>query len=346
MVLKLEAIASELEDARGHPKVYEVFSYPADFTLQGLYDKWENHELIIPKFQRKFVWKLAQASKLIESFLMGLPVPEIFLYKTPDEKQIIIDGQQRLVSVFSFFDGHFPDNKPFALKGVQRSWEGKTYDELDSTLQRRLRSSVLRSIFVQQVKPRDRTSIYHVFQRLNTGGTTLTPQEVRNCVYQGRLNDLLVRLNRDDGWRRIMGVPTADKRMRDVELIARFFALAEPKAKYSKPMKDFISSFMALRRPAGSNARLEKLFRETVAKVLEGLGSRPFHLKRGLNAAVFDAVMVAFAANRRKSLPADIRQRYSRLKRNAEFAEKTTAATTDVDSVNGRIKIARRLLFS
>ena len=172
MAIQLERIASETADAESSVKLYRIFSYPADFTLSVLYEKWNSGELIVPEFQRKFVWSANQASKLIESFLLGLPVPEIFLYNEPSQKQIIIDGQQRLKSIFFFFDGAFPDGRTFRLTDVNARWLGKTYEELDEADQRRLRNSVLRSIFVEQVDPKDKTSVYHVFQRLNTGVTS------------------------------------------------------------------------------------------------------------------------------------------------------------------------------
>jgi hypothetical protein len=344
MTVQLERIPSESADAQSSVALYKIVSYPADFTLRVLHEKWLNDELVIPKFQRKFVWTAAQASRLIESFLMGLPVPEIFLYKEPSQRQIVIDGQQRLKSIFSFFDGELPDGRPFRLTDVNERWNGKTYAELDEADKRRLRDSVLRSIFVEQVNPKDKTSVYHVFQRLNTGGTSLTPQEVRNCVYHGPFNDLLVQLNKDPEWREIVGTREADKRMRDVELIARFLALTESHRKYTKPMKEFISNYMENYQNSEDNRRFVDTFRETVEAVVEGLGPKPFHIRRGLNAAAFDAVMVAFATAR--TLPRDIRSRYNGLLKDKRFQEATTSGTTDEVAVQTRINRAQEVLFA
>jgi len=162
---------------------------------------------------------------LIESFLLGLPVPSIFVYKTPSQIQLIIDGQQRVTSICSFFDGQLPDGKPFFLKGVDPKWEGKFFSDLAVEDQIRLRDAVLRVMTVEQLDPKDNTSIYHIFQRLNTGGTELTPQEVRNCAYQGPLTDLLLDLNTNTTWREIFGTSKPDPRMRDVELILSFLPL-------------------------------------------------------------------------------------------------------------------------
>lgn len=102
---------------------------------------------------------------------------------------------------------------------------GKRFEDLDDADRRRLRNSVLRSFIVQQIDPEDNTSIYHVFERLNTGGTFLANQEIRNCVYRGAFNNLLNELNSLSHWRRIVGKPDLDSRQKDVELILRFFAL-------------------------------------------------------------------------------------------------------------------------
>src|SRR5438093_7566497 len=105
--IELEEIPSETEDAESTPETFEIATYPADFILEVLDKKWKAGEIEIPPFQRQFVWKLPQAARLIESFMMGLPVPQIFLYTGEDQKLLVIDGQQRLRSVSYFFEGYF-----------------------------------------------------------------------------------------------------------------------------------------------------------------------------------------------------------------------------------------------
>ena len=344
MSVQLEAIRSEVEDAAASVALYKILSYPADYTLEVLHRKWRDGEIIIPKFQRGFVWSHVQASRLIESFLMGLPVPAIFLYNEVSEKHLVIDGHQRLRSVFSFFEGKLPDGRLFSLKDVNERWAGKLYESLEDIDARRFRDSVLRAVILRQVDPKDMTSVYHVFQRLNTGGTTLTPQEVRNCVLHGPFNDFIVDLNTDKTWRQMVGSSAVDKRMRDVELIVRFFALATNSKAYFKPMKDFLSDFMQQHRQAHNTRRFRELFARTVQMVVESLGGKPFHVHRGLNAAVFDSVMVAFATSN-GPLPPDIRSRYRKLLDDEKYAEATTAGTTDEQVVKARIKIAKGTLF-
>ena len=254
----IESIASEKDDQETSPASYEVVTYPADFTLEVLVGKLKGQgnqapEIQIPGFQRKFVWTQVQASKLIESFLLGLPVPPIFMYTDKDNLQMVVDGQQRLRSIGYFFEGYFgPEDRGrrpvFRLVGLNEKspYLGKTCKELEETdpsVYRKLKDGVLRAFIIKQLNPKDNTSVFHVFERLNTGGTLLKGQEIRNCVYAGELNDLLNDLNSNSSWREIFG-KNKDKRQRDIELILRFLALLHDSKHYEKPMKDFLSEFM------------------------------------------------------------------------------------------------------
>src|SRR5215204_1357029 len=235
-----DEIASEEDDAEAALAPYEIVTYPADYTLSVLVDKWRRDQVKIPDFQRGFVWKQPQASRLIESFLVGLPVPAIFLYtdRADRNNQLVVDGQQRLRSIAYFFEGYFGEEddrvgRPiFKLTGLHEKspYINKSYAQLeqdDPAAWNRLNDAVLRAFVIQQLDPSDDTSVYHVFERLNTGGTLLSPQEIRNAVSHGQFNDLLHRLNLWEPWRKLYGSPKPDKRQRDVELILRVIALSE-----------------------------------------------------------------------------------------------------------------------
>ena len=335
------------------PLEYEIMTMPADYTLEVLHDKWRKKEITVPKFQREYVWSITQASRLIESFIMGLPVPPVFLYVDPTQKVLVVDGMQRLRSIFDFFDGCFGDKvgkkqKAFKLSGINKESRlyGKTFEELDSQDQLRLKNTVLRSILIRQLRPHDRTSIYHIFERLNTGGMALKDQEVRNCVYEGKLNDLLTELNTTAEWRDILGRPKPDKRKRDVQLILRYMALFHNGKDYHKPMRDFMSKFMGEKKdPPDEFIRSERRrFDDTCRLVLARLGEKPFRQARSLNPAVFDSMFVAFARNP-DSCPADIVERAKNLRGNQDFQRYTTHATTDDAAVRSRLDLAQKSLF-
>lgn len=339
--LVIEEIPSEDEDVEAGVPIYKIGCYPSDPTLEGLKTKSDREEIIIPRFQRGWVWSSAQASRLVESFLLGLPVPSIFVYKEVSGKQIVIDGQQRLRTIWGFFDGVLPDGSPFYLRNVDPQWNGKKYEDLIETDKIRFRDSILRVIIVEQINPEDTTSIYHIFERLNTGGTSLTPQEVRNSSYHGPFNDMLFDLNEYENWRQIFGANYPDARMRDQELIVRFFALNE--GGYLKPMKRFLNVFMYKHQRERDLDSYAKIFKETCDRVLGSLGPRPFHIKRGINVAVFDSVMVAFVKHRK--VPSNIVRRYDKLLENPSYLDTISASTTDTGTVNERIELARKVLF-
>ncbi len=354
-LVDFEDVASELEDRQSSPPSYEIATYPADFTLEGLYLQWQAEDILIPKFQRGYVWTQIQASKLIESFLVGLPVPGIFLYTDrASEKYMVVDGQQRLRTAFFFFEGLFGLERSagsrtvFRLKGLHEDspFAGKTFGELDEAAQRRLKNSVLRAFVIRQLDPHDDTSVFHVFERLNTGGTLLHNQEVRNAISAGSFNDLLHSLNELPKWRLILGKPEPDGRMRDVELILRFFALKHSLPAYEKPMKDFMSRYMRTHQ-ASSAAQIRGYrneFTKTVSAVHDHLGDRPFHLRAGLNSSVFDAVFVAFSRHL-KDIPADVKQRFNTLTASDRFTNEVSSGTTDVEQVRRRMAMAEQQLF-
>ncbi len=388
----LEPVTSEEDDNEMSLRPYEINTYPADFTLEVLVSKWVKDEVKSPPLQRRFVWNQIRASKLIESFLMGLPVPPVYLYQDRiSGTLLIVDGQQRLRSIAYFFSGLFGDVKTedpaklpiFNLTGLHEKspFLGATFQSLekasDSSAINRLKNGVLRAFVMKQLEPDDDTSIFQVFERLNTGGMILQGQEIRNCIYEGGFNELLKKtLNTSEDWRDIVGTQTEDKRMRDVELILRFFALFYNVSHYEKPMKGFLNTFMRKHRHphllANKNdsvatkraitkkqkdfkkqeEEFESLFNQTANLVLEYLGSKPFHIKRGLNAAVFDSVFTAFAhyfyGKNKKSSAAHIkkvRANFKTLLKDKEYLGYVSAATTDQDIVPKRLKKAAQILF-
>jgi uncharacterized protein with ParB-like and HNH nuclease domain len=355
----IERIPSEINDNEISLKGYDILTYPADFTIEVLVGKWRKGEIHIPALQRKFIWNQTRASKLIESFLMGLPVPPVFFYLERDtNKLLVVDGHQRLASIAYFYSGVFGEPKagipdvPFELIGLddKSPYLLATYEKLksdDEAAFNRLNNSVMRSFVVKQIDPQDDTSIFQIFERLNTGGVILRPQEIRNCIYEGTFNTSLNNLNKYNHWRKIFGSSFEDKRKRDGELILRFFALFY-KVPYKKPMKKFLNDFMKEHRrdlPAELE-KFENLFKRTTDAVLRILGPKPFNLRTGLNAAVYDATFVAFARNLKNlSNHRKLKDKFEELTRNKAFLRLVSQHTTDEDNVPRRIRKAKKALF-
>ena len=354
----IEYLESEQIDRESSPSKFNIVTYPVDYTLEILYNKLERNEIQTPNFQRNFVWTQNQSSKLIESFLLNLPVPAIFLYNEPKtQNYLILDGQQRLKSIHYYIKGvfdqeHSNDGGPFRLTGLAKDsqYYNLAYSNLPATDQQFLSNSVLRAYIVKQLASTDDLSKYYIFERLNTGGTSLENQEIRDCTYFGKFSVLLDEMNHDSKWRSIFGTNNLDKRKRDIELILRFLALRNY-SDYSPSMKDYLSKFMKRYQNANQDQlnQFNSVFKETCNFIVLHLGDQPFHgpskqFSR-LNVALLDAVMVAFS-NHTDSIPKDITARFSTLLNNNEFIDSTRLHTTDRQTVISRFDLAEEILFS
>lgn len=349
----LEVIEGDEGDNEAYVS-YDIASYPADYTLSVIAKMWEDGDIIVPTFQRKFVWSIKQSSLLIESLLMGLPVPQAFFYVDADGRNLVIDGLQRIKSIVAYFSGRFGEEEihgrrvDFKLAGLSEKspYDGKAYAELDDADQRRLRNSVLRVINVRQLGPKnDDTSAYHIFERLNTGGTPLTVQEIRHCVYHGKFVDMLIGLNKNSAWRKILGKESFDKHQKDVELVLRVFAIYSRADVYEKPMKEFLNKALASNVAGDSVAasRFIERFPVVASELVEMLGSKPFNTKGRLNASALDSVMGTLMSM--DALPQDLSERYSELLRDDVFLQTLSVSTSDSAVVRQRLSVVRKHLL-
>ncbi|WHZ06324.1 MAG: hypothetical protein OJF59_002834 [Cytophagales bacterium] len=334
---------------------YDITTYPSDFTLSGLFKMWQDKGITIPDYQREFVWTIKQSSLLVESFLIGLPVPPIFFYIDEENKNLVIDGQQRLLSVFFFFEGYFgAENEKgkrqiFRLSGLnpKNKFYNKRFVDLEDNDKRKLENSVLRAINVRQLSPKDQsTSVYHIFERLNTGGTPLKPQEIRNCVFRGDFLNRLRILNSDENWRTILGKKLIDKHQNDVELILRAFGLCYHLEEYEKPMKEFLSK-TSRKYQDGKSKRVEsfeKAFTKATKLISSSLRKKPFSVRGPLNTSIFDSVFCT-TINHINKIPDDFSERYEKLLADNKFIELTTLATTDAKVVKERFNYVEQKLI-
>lgn len=332
---------------------FDISVAPSDPTLELLSTQIDRGDIIIPFYQRNYVWKIEQASRLVESFLMGLPVPQVFMYVNDDDQLEVIDGQQRILSVKFFFDGYFgpADSKgrrqQFRLKGLSEisQYNGKLFSELSTKDQRKLRNSTLRAINIKQLKPSLRNdSVFHIFERLNTGGTQLKPQEIRNAVYRGEIVNKLKLLNCASEWQSILGIKKEDKNQKDIELILRLLSLYKKWDMYEKPMLKFLNNGMAEEKNYNSPRALEfhQRFIE-VSKMIERCLKRPFRPKGVINAAVLESVMIALLENS-EITDENLIENYPILLADSEFDSFVRGSTTDTAFLKRRIEIAAEIL--
>lgn len=250
-----ESVADIDETSESIPFRYTITSYGADYPVDGLVKRLKSEDIVIPTFdpesessgsiegfQRRFVWTKPQCDKFIESLLLGLPVPGIFLVKQADGRLLVLDGQQRLRTLQAFYKGIL-NGREYTLAKVQKQYEDLNYQTLDVEDRRRLDDSIIHATIVRQDEPSDdQSSIYLIFERLNTGGTSLHPQEIRVALYHGPFVKLLRELNNHDSWRKLYGQKS--NRLKDQELILRFFAMYHDGEGYQESMKEFLNNFM------------------------------------------------------------------------------------------------------
>jgi len=328
------------------PIKYEITSYGADYLVDGLVKRLKTGDIIIPPFQREYVWNIVKASRFIESLLLGLPVPGIFLYREePTKKLVVIDGNQRLNTLRFFYDGIFyKSGREFTLAGIKSQYKGVTYKSLSEEDRRVLNASIIHATIIKQDKPtNDLSSVFHIFERLNTGGSQLVPQEIRSAIYSGKFNDLLADLNKHRSWRELFG--KVNSRMRDQELILRFIALYFENDKYSKPMREFLNTFMGNNRNLKkySAEQIRKVFTNTANIIAKGIGKRAFGPRRILMASVFDAVMIGVARRLEQGNIKDyerLKEKHGTLMNNSKFQDATEIHTSDEDRIKARIRLA------
>jgi len=292
----------------------KIFTDLSDPQIDGLLGKFKRGKLVVqPDFQRQYVWDQVKASKLIESALLGIPIPIVYLSEEPDNKEYVIDGQQRLTSFFSFIDGQFPSGVDLLLKGltVFAELNGKKYSELPENLQDQIRFFSLRTITFKRES--DPSIKFEVFERLNTGSVSLNDQELRNCIYRGEFNKLLKELAEDPDFMYLLGLTKPDKRMNDIELVLRFAAFYHATyLNYKSPMKNFLNveadkyrnisredaqqlrgafknACQIIRSMFGKNA-FKRFYRGTSAENICG-----YWEPKKFNASLYDILMYTFA---------------------------------------------------
>jgi uncharacterized protein with ParB-like and HNH nuclease domain len=328
------------------PEKYSITSYGADYTIDSLVKRIESGAIYIPSFQRQFVWKQPDSSRFIESLLLGLPVPGIFLARDDESQKLaVIDGQQRLRSLQYFYQGVFADTgKEFSLKNVQSEFEGLTYRNLNESDRRRLDDSILHATVIKQDDPKDgETSIYHIFERINTEGMQLKPQEIRASIYHGEFSDLLFQLNKNNHWRQLFG--KLDKSMKDQELILRFLALNYYHDSYRQPMKEFLNRYMSNNRKLKlqSKEEITETFNSVMEIIFNSLGVKAFKPKSSFNAAIFDSISVGISHALRKSKKPDeakLKHAYDSLISDPKFVNATERATANSELVAYRLDAA------
>jgi len=348
--------------------------FGADFDVSGLVRRLNDSDIVIPRFepdeaagltvegfQRQRVWTAPRMEKFVESLLLGWPIPSIFLVVEPDQRYLVLDGQQRLTTLQAFYSGFFPDGKEFRLKDVAEHLQNATYATLNDESKRRLNNTFIQAIVIEPQGEEGKDSVYRLFGRLNSGGVILTAQEIRVALYRGPLINWIRDLNHDAAWRSLYGA--VDKKLKDHELILRALAMRQvvermddawadvetARSSYKPPMSQFLNNFLQDHRQMEGldKEALTSAFSASCSLVLRALGPDGLKFSGRLNAAHIDALLgVLIYLTERGIAPAEsqLKAGVASLRSNSRYVEWVSRSTSHRDSVLGRLESAYNAL--
>ena len=319
-----------------------VYTTKKDFPLSTIREMFDDGDIVTnPDYQRDFVYTPKQSSKLIESMLIGIPIPTVYLCQENDETWSVIDGQQRITSFVYYLENKFPLTGLTELKELN----GLYFKDMDKSLQKRLKSSSLNAICIlkesQELK-------YEVFARLNQGAISLKPQELRNCIYRGSFNKMLEDLA-DNKYLPIL-FHAENSRKQYQERILRFFSLRNFTDYKSSIMKT-MNNYMYIHQNADEAeiSEWKALFSKTIDSIKQILGENAFfainkddgvYLKK-FNGPIYDSIIIPFSFFGTHELMAhadEIRKSIENLKLNdVQYRENTYLGTNARKRLFGRI---------
>lgn len=331
------------------PDERRLVTQPYDFSVASLIDDINSERLLLElEYQRSYVWDDAKASRLIESLLLNIPIPVCYFAENEDGTLEVVDGQQRLKSIWRFAM-ETDDPERLELRGlpVLAELNGKTFSQISSRDQRRLLNRTIRCIVITEDSHPDIK--FDVFERLNTGAVRLTDQELRNSIYRGPLNDALKEATRFEPFQRLLSGQLTT-RMGDVELVLRFIALADRLGGYRPPLRQFLNEYMREHsaNPEGVASLFESFRRtsETTEQVFGTDAFRRFTLGdsagRQINKALFDATMISLSLADQDAIRArsqDVRSVFRDLLGDPAFEALIGRATADRTRMFGRIRL-------
>lgn len=361
-----DLIEEEQNEELANDDLFNISSWGADPSVRELIMQYSEGDIEKPELQRRYVWSKKVASRFIESLLLGLPVPSIFLANMePSDKRLIIDGYQRIRTLHDFIhDGIWRgDDTVFRLVNssiINERWRNKTYEELSESEKRRLKNYTIHAIIFEQKRPANDTAMFQIFERINTSGVTLNDQEVRNCVYQGAMNTKLFELNNNNKWRKMFGNDNPDNRMIDLELILRFFALNKPEV-YMSNAKSFVLKKLLNDEMASNRKDSESLnqkcvdFTRVIDFIYENFGEEAFFnlqkdlqkIRRRLYPTVYDSLMIAtsIALSRGLEKKDDFITLRMNLLKDEEYRESITQGTMQVDHIKTRVQKTLSIIY-
>lgn len=322
-----------------------VHTRPMNLTLQELKNSVDANDIITdPDYQRKYVYDDKRASCLIESILIGIPIPVIYLAEEDEGIYSVIDGQQRITSFVRYLKNEFQLS---GLKKLQ-SLNGLYFKELDKSLQRRLNYQTLSTVCIEK----DSENLkYEIFSRLNLGAVKLRDQEVRNCIYRGNFNNMLKDIAQTNSNLPVL-FHDSNIRYSYEERILRFFALRDMELKGT--FKLMMNNYMAIHAYDNelSIENAKRQYNSLIELVKAVLGESAFFSaadqRHKFNGAVYDSIMIPFSSFPKRDIikhSDEIRSAIETLKRdNKDYQDWIYAGTNAAKRIRSRVGVVMEIL--
>ncbi|MGE5340113.1 MAG: DUF262 domain-containing protein [Candidatus Omnitrophota bacterium] len=295
-----------------------------------------------PEFQRNLLWSNGQKSRFIESILTNIPIPPLFVNQDIEGAYIIVDGLQRTTTLRDYLKGAFKLQELHLLQ----NFLGKKFDELDKKFQVLIED---KQLFLYVIKPKVPMKIvYEIFNRINTGGTQLNRQEIRNCLYPGKATELLKRLSGEEYFKKAIDMGISPKRMKDREAILRCLAfhIFNYKHDYKGDMDQFLVDAMkGINNMSETNLSiLENSFEQTMKLTYDFFGQANFRMpsdkwKGRINIAIMESIVFFFSSNDEKLLIENkekIIENFRILLKDEEFLSAVSSSTSTKKNVETR----------
>lgn len=346
-----------------NPKDVDIITQP--MVISNIIDQLKYGDILLePDFQRcPDLWNPTQQSRLIESLMIRIPLPSFYFDSTDDDKLIVVDGLQRLYAIKKFMVLDLNDKNRLALTGLEylKEYEGKKFEDLPSSIQRRIKTQSLTAYVIRPGTPdKVRTSI---FTRINTGGLTLTPAEIKNSVYRGQAANLLKELAHSEEFVKATRKKIDPSRMLDCEFVNRFLAFyLLGTEQYSGNLEDYLNEVM-IRLRKEPKSTIEKCridFLKAMKYITNIFGEIAFRKITAngrygrLNKPLYDAITVNMAKLSEKECEQllvkkdKLLEEYDKLLKDKKFVNIITSGTAAIDNVKSRhntiYKIFRKVL--
>lgn len=363
----MSTLKDNLDIIQQKAKERTVKTQNIEYDLETLVKKIEKNVIKLnPDYQRNHRWTIETSSKLIESLILNIPIPLIYISQDVDvdeeadddvARYSVIDGQQRLTAIFNFFKNRYPLTELDSLKELNGSY----YNNLPPFLIRRLEERTIKCLRIDSIV--DSEVKYDIFERLNSGSVKLEPQELRNATCRGPFKDILKNLSKNELFVKMAKLEedgSRVKKMEDQELILRFFSLTYENGylKYKGGFKYFLTERMKYFNTLDKNTldTFEPIFIKTLMLINEVLGEEPFakfkfeedsYCKMSkFNAAVFDSITVPFSkliknGNKLQGLTFE---NFKKVFKNAEYFSLIEGSVNDTSKIVKRIEIVSEVI--